>query len=141
MDTILSNSSSQCKRYSLKYLFDNLDLSFIWDIVKQRYSVRARCRFHNPESMLKALLLKEIRQISSRRKLAGYLKSEEGIKWISILGFKKPPCHDAFSEFIKRLGVQTFDQIFRILIQKIKSMIHDFGNIIAIDSTSLKGLC
>jgi transposase len=139
MDTIgKPYAQRSAKRYPLTYVFENLDLSFVWNIVKQKYSPRANCRFHNPESMMKALLLKEIRQIPSRRKLAEYLRSAEGKYWISTLGFKRAPCHDAFSEFIKRVGEDAFQMVFDMLIQKIKSMVIDLGKVIAVDSTSVK---
>jgi ribosomal protein S15P/S13E len=53
-------------------LFDSVDFMFVWKIVMMKYHLRGRP--HDPVAMFKALLLKEMWQLSSRRKLVAFLK-------------------------------------------------------------------
>ncbi len=121
------------KNLSLEFLFDNLDLSCIRPI-RRRYSLNGRP--HDPRAIFKALLLKEIRQISSRRKLAGFLRHDEF--WLRKCGFEKPPHHDSFSEFIERVGADAIEQVFYKLVEQIGG-IRDIEKIVAVDSTLFQG--
>ena len=94
-------------------------------------------RPHDPVAMFKGLLLKEIRQIPSRRKLAEFLKSKEGRYWVEKFGFERPPCHDSFSEFIKRVGAKAFKRIFDELVKRISQLGLSI-EMIAVDSTLIK---
>jgi len=91
---------------------------------------------HQPLAMIKALILKEIMQIPSKRKLAEFLKKNE--YWCRKCGFKKPPHHDSFSKFIKRLGRDTFIEIFEELVKSLRRAGVLSGDIMAIDSTLIK---
>lgn len=85
--------------------------------------------------MLKALIVMELRQISSRRKLAQFLRRDA--YWMRKCGFEKAPAHNTFSKFIKRLGEDTFHAIFRELVAKLKKLQPNMGSVISIDSTLL----
>lgn len=86
--------------------------------------------------MFKVLILKELMQIPSRRKLADFLRKNE--YWAKKCGFESPPHHDCFSEFIKRLGKELFIKAFNELVRQLKEMGAMIGNIIAVDSTIFK---
>jgi transposase len=87
--------------------------------------------------MLKALLFQKIRQIQSWRKLAKELQSNPEI--VKLLGLRKAPCHDSFSEFTKRVGPGTLRAIMNGILQRIMRVLPRFGEIIATDSTLVKG--
>jgi transposase len=121
------------KKVSLEYLFDNLDFLFIWKTVMPKYHLRGKpC---DPVAIFKALLLKELRQISSNRKLAMFLSKNEF--WLRKCGFEEPPHHDTFSKFVDRVGVESFEKIFDYLVSEIGKL-RSIGRIVAVDSTLIK---
>lgn len=122
------------KSLSLEFLFDNVDFMFVWKIVMMKYHLRGRP--HDPIAMFKALLLKEMRQLSSRRKLVAFLKHDPF--WLRKCGFQKPPSHNSFSDFIDRVGADATEQLFYYLVKRIMEL-KNVGQLIAIDSTPLKG--
>lgn len=133
------NSSRQAetkgvKNLSLEFLFDSVDFSFVWQIVMMKYHLRGRP--HNPEAMFKALLLKEMRQLSSRRKLVEFLRRDSF--WLKKCGFENPPSHNSFSDFVDRVGADATEQLFYHLVKGLKEF-KGFGELIAVDSTPLKG--
>ncbi len=121
------------KSVSLEYLFDNLDFLFVWKTVMPKYHLRGKSC--DPIAIFKALLLKEMRQISSKRKLAMFLKKNEF--WLRKCGFEEPPHHDTFSKFIDRVGADLFEQIFDQVVKRIGE-VRNIGRVVAIDSTLLK---
>lgn len=133
LSSIENNGHQKGKNLSLEFLFDNLDLSCIRPI-RRRYSLNGKP--HDPRAMFRALLLKEIRQISSRRKLANFLRHDEF--WLRKCGFDSPPHHDCFSKFIQRVRADAVEQVFNELVKQIGE-IKDIGKIVAIDSTLIKG--
>lgn len=126
----LANSESP----SLKLLFDSVDFMFVWKIVMMKYHLRGRP--HDPIAMFKALLLKEMMQLSSRRKLVEFLKHNSF--WLRKCGFQNPPSHNSFSDFVDRVGADATEQLFYYLVKRIKEL-KSIGELIAVDSTSLKG--
>lgn len=121
------------KNFSLAFLFDHFDLSFLWQIIRRKYSLHGRP--HDYKAMFRAMLLKEMRQISSRRKLVNFFKKDKF--WLRKCGFEKPPAHVAFCRFTERVGADAFELVFNELVKEIESM-REIGRIVAIDSTSLK---
>lgn len=121
------------KSLSLAFLFDHFDLSFLWPIIRRKYSLHGRP--HDYKAMFRAMLLKEIRQISSRRKLVNFLKKDKF--WLRKCGFEKPPAHVAFCRFTERIGADAFELVFNELVKEIGSM-REIGKIVAIDSTPLR---
>jgi len=131
----LTKNNDTTEELSLKFFFDNLDLSPIWQIIRHKYSLVGRLPY-NPKAMFKALLLKEIRQIPSRRKLTDFLKKEK--IWLKKLGFNEAPTHESLRRFIDKIGPETFEEIFKELVRQVGREI-EIGKIVAVDSTSIKG--
>ena len=135
---LFKNNRDTTNELSLKFFFDNLDLSPIWQIIRRKYSLVGRLPY-NPKAMFRALLLKEMRQIPSRRKLADFLKKEKS--WLNKLGFNEAPTHESlrrFIDIIDKLGFGGFEEIFKELVRQVRSEV-EIGKIVAIDSTSIKG--
>lgn len=85
---------------------------------------------------MKALLVKEIMQIPSRRKLAEFLrKNPECVRRCEL---KSSPDHASFSYFIKRLGKDIFQKILNDLVAQVKRLGGYFGKMVAIDSSLVK---
>jgi hypothetical protein len=87
--------------------------------------------------MLKALVFQKVRQIQSWRKLAKELQANP--EAVTLLGLRTAPCHDSFSEFTKRIGPGTLRSVMAGIIRRIRAMLPDFGQIIATDSTLVRG--
>jgi transposase len=119
---------------SLEFLFNNIDFMFVWKIVMMKYHLRGRP--HDPVAMFKALLFKEMRQLSSRRKLVESLKRDSF--WLRKCGFQNPPSHNSFSDFVDRVGADATEQLFYYLVGRIREL-KNIGELIAVDSTPLKG--
>lgn len=86
--------------------------------------------------MLRGLVFRHVKQLSSWRKLAQVLKSNRELA--GKLGFAKPPCHASFSDFTRRVGDETLTQIFKMLVARLKLLIPDLGRVVAIDSTLVR---
>ncbi|MBX5321827.1 MAG: transposase [Candidatus Bathyarchaeia archaeon] len=124
------------KSLSLELLFDSLDLSSLWPSLLPKYSLNGWVMTLDWEAMFKALLLKEMWKIDSRRKLVKLLESNEYL--LRLCGFDRAPAHNTFSKFVKRLGSDVFERMFYELVAKIREY-KEVGRIVAIDSTLLKG--
>lgn len=117
---------------SLEVFIENLDLSFVPELTSAKYSLHGR--HINPEPMLKALIVMIVKQIPSRRRLALFLQGEP--RYVKMCGFERPPAHNTFSKFIKRLGEDTFKAIFSVLVGIVRRWNGDAGTSVSVDSTS-----
>jgi len=99
-----------------------------------RYHLRGRP--HDPVAMFRALLLKEMRQLSSRRKLVEFLRRDSF--WLRKCGFEKPPSHNSFCDFVDRVGADATEQLFYYLVKQIMDF-KNVGQLVSVDSTPLKG--
>jgi len=91
---------------------------------------------YNPVSMLKAQILKYLKQVPSDRRLALLLKLDKQIA--KACGFKQEtPSHGLFTQFRHRIGGKRYEKIFSLVLkQLLKHGIR--GKIIAVDSTAVK---
>lgn len=122
------------KNLSLEFLLKNLDLSFLWPIIRKKYSLRGRS--YDPKAVFKSLLIKSMRQVSSRRKLTKFLKKDKS--WLGKCGFEEPFSHNTLHKFTKRVGADGFEKIFHELVRQV-GKIKPIGEIVAVDSTLVKG--
>lgn len=131
-----TNEVLENKSVSLELLFDSLDLSSFWPLLLPRHSLNGWVMTLDWEAMFKALLLKEMWKIDSRRKLVKLLQSNAYL--LRLCGFDRAPAHNTFSKFVKRLGPNVFERIFYELVGKIREY-REVGRIVAVDSTLLEG--
>ena len=137
-----SNSSQEkCKKVSLsepsiQLLFEKFDLTWVEAKVAGRYSQRKRRPPLPAIPEIRAHLFKDIRQIRSFRKLEEILGENNGL-WASILGFEKPPSHQSFSAFRKRMGSSLYKEIFHETCRRLLLLRPDLADIVVIDSTSV----
>jgi hypothetical protein len=87
--------------------------------------------------MLRALIYQRLKQIPSWRKLALTIKADRSL--MTLLGFQRPPSYSCFSIFTKRVGDDAFREIFDELVQRLRYLIPNLGNIVAVDATLVKG--
>ena len=87
--------------------------------------------------MLKAQLLKHLLQIPSDRRLALRLRGDN--ETAKACGFKKQtPSHGLFTQFKHRMGEETYQKIFKELLQPLLESGAVKGETIAVDSTHVK---
>lgn len=122
----------------MKFLFDKIDFSFIYPLVKPFYKSGGRHSF-DPVSIFKALLFIYMDiKIQSERQLAKHLKHD--MRLLSICGFEDffhTPSHATFSTFRTLIGDETFFSIFHTLVTQAFALGLILGQITATDATHL----
>ena len=100
----------------IKIIFDNIDFSFIYDIVKNKYNSKTY-QGYDPVSLFKAITLIYLGEASSERNLAKKLKFDSRLLALCEFdNFLKTPTHATFSNFRTKLGDQSFFEIFHHLV-------------------------
>ena len=122
----------------MKKLFDAIDFSFIYDLVRPFYREGGRESF-DPVSLFKALLFIYMDiKIQSERELAKHLKSD--MRLLSVCGFEDlehTPTHGTFSIFRSKIGDAVFFEIFHQLVANAFSAGIISGQITAMDATHM----
>ncbi len=132
INPIVNGYESGGKSVSLNHLFESLDLSDFWNLVRKKYALNGWTRTLDWKAMVKALILKEMWKIGSRRKLANLLESNQ--KLLKLCGFASPPDHTTFSKFMKRIGTDIFVEIFYGMVKQLTEK-RELGKIVAIDAS------
>jgi len=108
----------------LKILFEAVDWSFIYPVLKDKYP-EDRELIYNPIALFKAQLLIWLGEVESNRKLAKNLQFNS--RYCVLCGFDnflKTPAHSTFSYFRKRIGKDIFNKILhRLIAQTIASAV------------------
>ncbi len=94
---------------------------------------RGRPRQYALEALLKALILKELLQVPSRRKLALLLSKYPYLR--ERCGLSAAPPHVHFSTLIGHLGREGFESLFYQFVRQLKELGVVQGRITAVDST------
>ena len=100
----------------LKIIFESIDWSFIYPIIKDKY-VTGRELVYDPLSLFKAQLLIWLGEAKSNRRLAESLQFDS--RFCVLCGFDnflKTPAHSTFSYFRKRIGKDIYYKILHRLI-------------------------
>ncbi|MEO0294286.1 MAG: transposase, partial [candidate division WOR-3 bacterium] len=88
----------------LKILFDSIDFSFIYELVKDRYSKEGR-EGYDPVSLFKAILLIYLGFANSERDLEEKLRFDGRLSFLCGFSYGETPKHNTFHYFRERLGV------------------------------------
>ena len=100
----------------LKVIFESIDWSFIFPIIKDKYT-SGRELVYDPVSLFKAQLLIWLDEVKSNRRLAESLQFDS--RFCVLCGFDnflKTPAHSTFSYFRKRIGKGIYYKILHRLI-------------------------
>lgn len=100
----------------LKIIFESIDWSFIYPIIKDKYTTN-RELVYDPVSLFKAQLLIWLGEVKSNRRLAKSLQFDS--RFCVLCGFNnflKTPAHSTFSYFRKRIGIDIYYKILHRLI-------------------------
>ncbi|HZK40731.1 MAG TPA: transposase [Atribacterota bacterium] len=101
---------------SLKIIFESIDWSFIYPIIKDKYTTD-RELVYDPVSLFRAQLLIWLGEVKSNRKLAESLQFDS--RFCVLCGFNnflKTPAHSTFSYFRKKIGIDIYYKILHRLI-------------------------
>ena len=128
----------------LKIIFESINWSFIYPIIKDKYTTD-RELIYDPVSLFKAQLLIWLGEAKSNRRLAKSLQFDS--RFCVLCGFDnflKTPAHSTFSYFRKRIGKDIYFKILHRLIAQtvvtaVINKINISSNIIHIIINSNKG--
>jgi transposase len=102
----------------IKIIFDNIDFSFVYDLLKDKYTSRTY-QGYDPVSLFKALLLIYLGEAKSERDLANKLRYDARLCALCEFdSFIKTPTHATFSIFRKKLTEKIFFKIFHQLVAR-----------------------
>jgi len=100
----------------LKLIFESIDWSFIYPIIKDKYAT-GRELVYDPVSLFKAQLLIWLGEVKSNRRLAESLQFDSRFCFLcGFDNFLKTPAHSTFSYFRKRIGRDIYYKILHRLI-------------------------
>jgi transposase len=99
-----------------------------------RTNPRGRKRYP-ASAMMKALIMKELLQLSSRRKLGQLLLKNPELA--QRCGFMSIPEHSSFAYFIRRMGRDRFVRLFEVMSTRLSEQQVYGGRAVAIDGTLL----
>jgi len=117
-------------------LFRTITLKPFDPMLAPYYSTKKRRSPYLPSALLKALIYQKLRRLPSWRALSRELASNSSI--CQDLGLNKPPSHQTFGVFTRRLGTAGFSAVMRQLVNQLRIALPDFGQEVAIDSSMVK---
>ncbi len=121
----------------LKILFDSVDFSFIYDLVKDRYGNEGRIGY-DPQALFKSLLLIYLGFASSERDLAQKLCFDGRLAYLSGFSYGETPRHNTFHYFRERLGEEVFNEILINLIAQCLCLIKAKNLKLSVDSSHIE---
>jgi transposase len=124
---------------SIAKCFRNWDLSKVKEKLFSKYKYASNKPGrppHDPVGMMLCFLHMFVRN-ASYRDYESFLKGDKF--WRRMFNLKSAPDHTCFSDFIDRIGIETFYEIFNTLLyQLVEGGIID-GKIQSVDSTIIRG--
>jgi len=116
---------------------EKIDLSFIDELVKPRYSHLGPIGY-SPQRLFRMLIVMYIENIRSERKLVEQLNVNLRYMWFTGTDLDSPvPDHSTFSVLRNRLGDELFKQIFKRILLAIIDLGVTHPKSISVDSTSV----
>jgi len=119
----------------IKWVLDSINPKSLRRLLKSLYHRKGPGRKpYNPISMLKVLLLKHLLRIPSDRRLALHHKYDRKVTRACRFR-KRTPSHDLFTQFRKRIGVNTNLEVFDRLLRGLMEQGAVKGGVVAVDNT------
>jgi len=107
------------RRASLRKIINSLDLSEAEEVLKSKYKYTPGKPGRpplTPIGMFLSFIIMFLR-MESYRDYQAFLEKDKF--WRRMLGFKNTPDIGSFSHFLERIGVQTFEQLFQVVVQQL----------------------
>ena len=107
------------RRASLRKILSDLNLSEAEEVLKNKYKYVPGKPGRPPLPPIGMFLSFTIMflRMESYRDYHAFLEKDKF--WRKTLGFKKTPDIGNFSHFLKRIGVETFEQLFQVVVQQL----------------------
>src|SRR4030067_44255 len=108
---------------TIKFIFENINWSFIHPLTKDKYSALPQgADGYNPISLFKAQLLIYLGEVKSDRKLSEALRYNGRLCLLCGFNFLKTPSNGSFTNFRDRLGEDIFYEILHRLIAQATTL-------------------
>ena len=125
--------------HNLRRLDKILDLSFIRDMVQDRYCQTNGRPSIDPEVIIRLFLIQAIDGIVHVRELMRQVQVNLAYRWFIGYGLnEKLPDHSTLSKALDRFGDDNFDELFKRSIVQCKSSGLIEGKILHIDATTIR---
>lgn len=121
----------------LKVLFDTVDFSFIYALIKNKYTNEGP-KGYDPQALFKALLLIYLGFASSERDLARKLRFDGRLAFLCGFSYGDTPKHNTFHYFRKRIGKEIFHEILTNLIAQCLCLLKAKNLKLSIDSSHIE---
>ncbi len=107
------------RRANLRKTINSLNLSEAEEVLKSKYKYVSGKPGRPPLTPIGMFLSFTIMflRMNSYRDYHAFLEKDKF--WRRTLGFKKTPDIGSFSHFLKRIGVETFEQLFKSVVQQL----------------------
>ena len=127
------------RRASLRKTINSLDLSEAEKILKNKYKYTPGKPGRPPLSPIGMFLSFTIMYLRMESYRDYHVFLEKHSFWRRTLRFKEPPDIGSFTHFLQRIGIDTFEQLFQVVVQQLLD--EGFLNLhfIAQDGSILKG--
>ena len=106
-------------RASLRKIISNINLSKTEEVLKSKYKYTPDKPGRppiTPTGIFLSFILMFLR-IESYRDYHAFLEKDSF--WKRTLGFKKTPDNSSFTHFLQRIGTDTFEQLFQVVVQQL----------------------
>src|SRR5207302_6999956 len=118
-----------------RHLHKVLDLSFVYDLVRERYSVAGRPSI-DPVVFFKLPLVMFFEDIRSERLLMRQVADRLSVRWYLGYVLNEPlPDHSSLTKIRNRYGVEVFRRFFDRIVEQCQEAGLVWGKEVYIDST------
>ena len=125
--------------HRLRRLNRVLDLSFIHDVVRDRYCQDNGRPSIDPEVVMRLFILQAIKGIRSVRELMNEVRVNLAYLWFIGYEVGEPlPDHSSLSRALDRFGTEVFDELFRRSIAQCRKSGLIEGKVLHLDATMIR---
>ena len=125
--------------YYLRRLNGVIDLSFVHDLVRDRYCQDNGRPSIDPEVIIRLFLLQAITGRESIRELMQEVDMHLGYRWFIGYGATEAlPDHSTLSKALMRFGDEVFDEVFRRSIAQCRQSGLIRGKLLHVDATTIR---
>ena len=127
------------KDHYLRRLDRVLDLSFVHEVVRDRYCQDNGRPSVDPEVVIRLFLLQAVEGIASVRRLMQRVHVDLSYRW--FIGYRideKLPDHSTLSKALDRFGDEVFNDLFERSVQQCQESGLIEGKVLHVDATTIR---
>jgi transposase len=125
--------------FHLRRLNEVLDLSFVHEVVRDRYCQDNGRPSVDPEVIIRLFLIQAIEGIGGVRELMRQVQMHLGYRW--FIGYEldaKLPDHSTLSRALDRFGDEVFNELFARSIEQCRASGLISGRVLHVDATTIR---